>query len=520
LFVAFYSSAELGCFLALNWPMPARILDLYCEHRCATNGLPTPAGSGLLGALAWHGLDSMAGDEKASMRELISRGPPWDESERQAILSYCASDVAALARLLPAMLPHLLARPKRLGQALLRGRFMAAAARMEHHGVPIDAPMWRRLSHHWGEIKQQLVEAADRDYGAYPNGSFSAARFAAYLAQNRIVWPRLESGALDLKDDTFREQARSHPQIGPLHELRHTLSQLRLSDLAVGSDHRNRVLLSPFRAKTGRNAPSTSRFVFGPSTWLRSLIKPPPGHGLAYCDFVSQEIGIAAALSGDPALIEAYRSGDIYMDFARRAGLVPPGATKATHPAERERCKAAVLGTGYGMGAASLAARIGQSEAHARELLDAHRRTFPRFWQWAEAAVDYGMLYRHLDTVFGWRLHVPDGVNCRSLLNYPAQSNGSEMLRVAACLGTEAGLEIVAPVHDALMILSPLERLDEDVARLRACMRRASMDVLDGFEIATDAKTITWPARYTDQRGRVMWKRITEILERIESAAA
>jgi DNA polymerase I-like protein with 3'-5' exonuclease and polymerase domains len=172
------------------------------------------------------------------------------------------------------------------------------------------------------------------------------------------------------------------------------------------------------------------------------------------------------------------------------------------------------------MGAASLAARIGQSEAHARELLDAHRRTFPRFWRWAEAAVDYGKLYRHLDTVFGWRLHVPDDVNCRSLLNFPAQADGSEMLRLAAIFGTEAGLEIVAPVHDALMILSPLERLDEDTARLRECMARASKDVLSGFEIGTDAKLIRWPGRYADPRGAVMWKRITEILERIETAAA
>jgi DNA polymerase I len=51
LFVAYYASAELGCHLALGWPMPARILDLYTEFRCQTNGLPTVAGRGLLGAL-------------------------------------------------------------------------------------------------------------------------------------------------------------------------------------------------------------------------------------------------------------------------------------------------------------------------------------------------------------------------------------------------------------------------------------------------------------------------------------
>jgi hypothetical protein len=54
LLVAYYASAELGCFLALGWPMPARVLDLYPEFKCLTSGLPTPCGCGLLGALASH----------------------------------------------------------------------------------------------------------------------------------------------------------------------------------------------------------------------------------------------------------------------------------------------------------------------------------------------------------------------------------------------------------------------------------------------------------------------------------
>lgn len=138
LFVAFYASAELGCHIALNWPMPARILDLFTEFRAATNGLPTVAGASLLGALASHGLDGMASEEKAEMIALALRGGPYSGEERAALLVYCEADVDALARLLPAMLPGILARvpdpTMALGQALLRGRYMAAAARMEWNG--------------------------------------------------------------------------------------------------------------------------------------------------------------------------------------------------------------------------------------------------------------------------------------------------------------------------------------------------------------------------------------------------
>jgi DNA polymerase I len=60
LFVAYYASAELGCFLALGWPMPARVLDLFTEFRNMRNGLTTPSGFGLLGALTYFGLNHMS----------------------------------------------------------------------------------------------------------------------------------------------------------------------------------------------------------------------------------------------------------------------------------------------------------------------------------------------------------------------------------------------------------------------------------------------------------------------------
>ena len=89
LFVAYYASAELGCHLALGWPLPERVLDLYAEFRNLTNGLPTVAGNGLLGALTYYGLDGIDAAEKDDMRRLILGGGPWSAQEREAILDYC-----------------------------------------------------------------------------------------------------------------------------------------------------------------------------------------------------------------------------------------------------------------------------------------------------------------------------------------------------------------------------------------------------------------------------------------------
>jgi hypothetical protein len=271
LFVAYYASAELGCHRALNWPMPARILDLFTEFRDRTNGLATPAGAGLLGALTFFGLDHIGVTEKKEMRDLVLRGGPWSEQERTAILDYCEDDVAALASLLPAMLPLL-----DLPRALVRGRYMAAAAAMEHNGVPVDVPMLDRLRQNWTTIQDQLIADIDVDYGVFDGRVFKLDRLEDFLARASIPWARLDSGRLDLSDDAFREAARSYRIISPLRELRSALSEMRLSDLAVGKDGRNRTILSAFRSRTGRNQPSNSKSIFGPSVWLRGLIKPWP----------------------------------------------------------------------------------------------------------------------------------------------------------------------------------------------------------------------------------------------------
>ncbi|MEI7774913.1 MAG: DNA polymerase, partial [Verrucomicrobiota bacterium] len=514
LFIAYYASAEIGCHLALGWPVPERILDLFTEFRNHTNGLSTISGASLLGALAYHGLDGIGTVEKDEMRNLVLRGGPWSDAERAATLDYCETDVSALARLLPAMLPKI-----DLPRALLRGRYMAAAARMERNGVPIDTVTLGQLERHWLNIQDQLITDIDDSYGVYEGRTFKANRFAAWLGRIGMPWPRLESGRLDLSDNAFREAARAHPEVAPLRELRSALSEMRLSDLAVGRDGRNRTLLSPFRARTSRNQPSNTKFIFGPSVWLRGLIKPPPGYGLAYIDWQQQEFGIAAALSGDPLMKEAYRSGDPYLAFAKQAGAAPPDATKATHKVIREQYKACVLAVQYGMGAEALAGRIGQPPIQARELLRLHWETYRVFWRWSDATVDHAMLTGSLHTVFGWRVQVSANVNPRSLRNFPMQANGAEMLRLACCIGTENGIEVCAPVHDAVLIVAPIERLDYDIARMQDAMRDTSRVVLGGFELGTDADAVSYPDRYADPRGAVMWDRVMKLIHQQQSGA-
>ena len=517
LYVAYYASAEMGCHLALNWPLPCNILDLYAEFRVETNGRVLPNGNGLLGALAYYGMDGIAALEKTTMRDLVLRGGPYTATEELQVLAYCATDVVATEDLFRVMWPGLNA-PPRLGQALLRGRYTKAVAHMEWEGIPIDGGTLAQLRRHWEYLQGALIARVDADYGVYEGRTFKTVRFAEYLARQNIDWPLTPSGRLALDDETFVEQAKAFPQLYPLRELRHALGQLRLNDLAVGEDDRNRCLLSMFRAKTGRNQPSTTKFVYGLSAWLRGLIQPAPGFGLAYVDWSQQEFGIAAALSGDKKMQDAYASGDPYLTFAMQAGAAPASATAQSHPRERAQFKACVLAVQYGMGEESLAKQIQQPPAYARELLRRHRQTYVDFWRWSAGVCDFALTQRKLWTVFGWTLHVEGAVNPRSLCNFPMQANGAEMLRLACCLGTEAGIRVIAPVHDALLIEAPLDVLEETAQQMQALMVEASREVLGGFALRSDVKLIRAPDRYADERGALMWGLVQSLLGEIEAA--
>ena len=517
LLVAFYASAEMGCHLALNWPLPTNVLDLYAEFRVETNGRTLANGNGLLGALAYYGQQGIAAMEKDAMRQLILSEGERTTAERLSILKYCESDVTATSKLLVAM-NALFLGDQRLGQALLRGRYAKAVGRIEDAGIPIDRELLGRLRLHWSSLQDLLIARVDEHYEVYDGRSFRIARFVDYLNRHNIAWPTLASGRPALDDETFSEQCKSFPQLRPLKELRQAMGQLRLSELAVGDDNRNRAMLSMFSAKTGRNQPSTSKFVFGLSTWLRGLIRPTPGFGLAYVDWSQQEFGVAAALSGDIKMMQAYQSGDPYLAFAKQAGAVPADATKASHGPQRDQFKAATLAVQYGMLEESLARRIQQPPAYARELLKMHRRTYATFWEWSEGVLDYALTHRKLWTVFGWMFHVEGKVNGRSLRNFPMQANGAEMLRLACCLATEAGIRVVAPIHDAVLIEAPLNELEAKTAEMQELMKQASLMVLSGFALRSDAKLILAPDRYSDERGEVMWTTVQELLFELQSS--
>lgn len=517
LIVAFYASAEVGCFLELGWKIPA-VLDLYAEFRLLTCGWENlPHGRSLLGAMLFHNLPTIGSEHKEEMRELAQRGGPFSETEKKDLLDYCQSDVDGLALLLHEMASKI-DWPRAVG---IRGRYMIAVARMEKVGIPIDTKILTKMVEGWEELKNHLVGEVDPDGEVYEwknnHFTFKQDRFALMLKRMSIPWPKSDDGKLLLTDETFKDMARCHGgKIALLHDLRGALSKMKLDKLLIGPDERNRCMLSPFASKTGRNQPSNSKFIFGASSWLRGLIKPKRGRALAYVDWSQQEFGIAAYLSGDTKMQEAYLSGDPYLAFAKQAGAVPPDATKETHGDIRNQYKTCVLGVQYGIGAKGLGVRLGLGECWADHLLKMHKRTFQEFWAWSDRVEAWGMLRGELESPFGWRCSFHEKPNPRSIRNWPMQSTGAEMMRLASIYATEAGLEVCCPVHDAFLIEAKVKDIPEAVARMQQVMRKASEVTLPGFPLRSDANVICYPERFG--AGAPMWDRVQGLLVKLSKA--
>ncbi len=527
LFVAYAAQAEWSAFLALGWELSVDVLDLYVEFRARRNGLVDyeggPLRSGLLDALEHFGLDGMAAAQKKTMRDLILRGHPFTDQEERAIIDYCESDVIALEGLLPVMLPEI-----DVPCAVFRGRYSKAVADIEYSGIPIDTEAHAQLLENWDSLKARLAADVEREngYGVFEGTTFKMAGLETYLDRKgwREDWPTTPTGHLMLDDDrAFKDMAALHPELESLRQVRNLLQKLRTFKISVGSDGRSRFPIMPFGTITGRNAPPASRFLFGPSSWVRSLIKPEEGRAVAYIDWSSQEYAIAAALSGDEAMMEAYESGDVYLATAKQVGYVPQDATKKTHPRERDLFKIVTLATQYGQKAAGLAKRTGMPVWKAEDLLASHRRAYSVYWDWVELTQQTAMFDGRIETVFGWPLNITNATSRNTIMNFPVQANGAEMLRWACCFATESGIEVHAPVHDALLVGGPADCIVDIVEETRRCMQKASELVLDGYAVRTDPaakmleesppQIVCWPGRYFSEKGASMWERVQGILK-------
>ena len=253
-----------------------------------------------------------------------------------------------------------------------------------------------------------------------PEGGWSNRRFEAYLASIGVVaWPRLDSGELQVDGDAFRMMYHV-PGMESLHALRDSLGVVVKAKLPIGRDGRNRPSLFPFCTATGRNAHAKS--LYNAHAGMRGFMRFDPETIAVYLDYRTQEVGVAAAHSGDEALMAAYASGDVYHALARAVGAThepDPGHWKKHNAAQREQMKRLQLGINYGMGVSSLARGLNRHPVVAADILERIKRTFPKFWAWREDTVMRAMLDRKILSCFSWPLKISTQPKPAHALQFP-----------------------------------------------------------------------------------------------------
>jgi DNA polymerase I len=236
LVIAYAANAEVSCFLVLGWRLPHNVLDLYVEACAVLNGRndlwDRKGRPGLVDVLNLLGLPTITAAEKKEMRDLILTNEIYAPEQWEAIKAYNRGDVDATRLLLP-----VLASSFSLRHALHRGRYMAAAARQELLGLPVNTNYLTRLIENWEALQQYYIKRDD-EFGLYDGTSFREQRLADLIEAKKLDWPRHPTGRLQLASEVISKQAKRYPELRRLVKLRNTIAELRISRLAntIGAD--------------------------------------------------------------------------------------------------------------------------------------------------------------------------------------------------------------------------------------------------------------------------------------------
>jgi len=186
--------------------------------------------------------------------------------------------------------------------------------------------------------------------------------------------------------------------------------------------------------------------------------------GLLSADYSQIEMRVMAHVSGDPALIEAFRSGvDFHTVTASKVFKLPPEQITS---AQRSQVKQVNYGLAYGLSAYGLSTRLGISVGQANELIDDYFATFGHVREFLDDVVARAGKTGYTETLLNRRRYLPDLTSPnrqiremaeRAALNAPIQGSAADIIKLAMIRVDqrlrESGLSsrLLLQVHDELV---------------------------------------------------------------------
>ncbi|MCS0072033.1 DNA polymerase I [Vibrio alginolyticus] len=221
---------------------------------------------------------------------------------------------------------------------------------------------------------------------------------------------------------------------------------------------------------------------------IRQAFVAPSGHKILAVDYSQIELRIMAHLSGDQALLDAFRDGkDIH---AATAAEIMGVSIEDVSSEQRRRAKAVNFGLIYGMSAFGLAKQLGIPRGEAQAYMDTYFERYPGVMQYMEdtrsTAADKG----YVETIFGRRLHLPEiksrnGMRRkaaeRAAINAPMQGTAADIIKKAMLLVDQwiqeegnGRVKLLMQVHDELVFEVEESSLSEIESKVQKLMESAA----------------------------------------------
>lgn len=505
--------------------------------------------------------------------EIILRGKGnYTDDEWRQIEQYSLADTHVLIplfRKLNSLWKKYGITPKEI---FLRGDFVLESAYqyVKSNGFPMDVELIKDVFNNREEIKYLISKECNEKTGfeiyrakvkKRPKElSFNLQAFEDFLKANNMYdsWEKTDNKKVSTKEDVFEKFMQVDETIARyegtaidyIYDARNTIKQLNSTDLStlLTKDGYIRTPPFPFNQKSGRSSPKPKLgFILNLVPWIRNTILPKPGKAFISADWSQQEIGLAGYFSQDKKLLESYET-DHYLVNAIATGYAPQGATKKTHPNERNLMKAPSLGIIYGMGLKSMAFRVetamgwsndkekvdldmwkvkdGEFEKSIKQVskrafdvasnfIDGHKNYYRRYWDYVEEHHAQSIRKGYYKVpVTGWMYFVEENHSPMQLQNIPNQAGGAAVMQLAYIHASRNGLTIVCPLHDALYVECDEKDIEETKKKLLHFMAEGVRMFTDGkLTIRNEVKVFTNSEPYNDPRGDEMLGKVKQLIK-------
>ncbi len=352
----------------------------------------------------------------------------------------------------------------------------AVLADMEYTGIQLDPSYLkkfnRQLEGDISDLEQKIYGYADQEFNISSPGQLADILFTKlnlptqFVKKGKTGYSTAATELAKLRD--------FHPIINLITQYREVvkLKNTYVDTLPEQVDENSRLhtTFSLTVAPTGRLSSSDPNLQNIPVKTdlgknIRTAFVAGKGNLFVSADYSQFELRLAAALSGDPGMIEAFnKDADIHAETAAQLySITPDSVTKA----QRSSVKAVNFGIMYGLGPHALSEQTGMSFGEARDFINKYFEIRPKLKEYIELQRKLALEQGYVETLLGRRRPTPDVKSSnfqvreaayRAAVNMPLQGSAADIMKIAMInvySKLDDNCKMLLQIHDSILLEVP-----------------------------------------------------------------